>query len=152
MIGYLRPLFLAGIAAIILGFSISSPALAGDAQIKFRRMIMSSIGGTMGGLVTVLKKQASSDYAAPLASNMNALAKIAGGIFPTDSDFGETNALPVIWEKPAEFKKGLVAFQAAAAHLSKVAASGDMTAFGPAISSLGKACKACHQNFRKKRE
>jgi len=152
MTGHLRTLFLASLAVAILGVSLSGPALADGHQIKFRKSIMTSIGGTMGGLVAVLKKQASAEYAAPLASNMNALAKIAGGIFPEGSDFGETRALPAIWEKPADFKKAVAAFQMAAANLSKVADSGDMSSFGAAFGALGKACKGCHETFREKRE
>lgn len=150
MTGYLRTLLLASLALAILGFSVSGPALADGHQIKFRQSIMKSIGGTMGGLVGVLKKQASAEYAAPLASNMNELAKITGGIFPEGSDFGETGALPVIWEKPADFKKAVSAFQKAAANLSNVAAGGDMAAFGAAFGALGKSCKGCHETFRQK--
>ena len=150
MTGHLRALFLASLAVIVLGFSVSGPALADGHEIKFRKSIMKSVGGTMGGLVGVLKKQASAEYAAPLAANMSNLAQISVGIFPEGSDFGETGALPAIWEKPAEFKKAIEAFQMAAANLSKVAASGDMTAFGGAFGALGKSCKGCHTNFRQK--
>ena len=150
MTRHLRPLFLTSLAIIVLGFTISGPALADGHQIKFRQSIMKSVGGTMGGLVAVLKKQTSAEYAAPLAANMNNLAQITGSIFPEGSDFGKTGALPAVWEKPAEFKKAVEAFQMAAVNLSKVAASGDMAAFGSAFGALGKSCKGCHTNFREK--
>mgnify|MGYP002632958544 CR=1 FL=1 len=152
MIGHFRTMALAGLAALILGLGLSSAALADGHQIKFRKAIMGSIGGTMGGLVGVLKKQAPAAYAAPLAANMNNLAQIADGIFPEGSDFGETRALPAIWEKPADFKKAVAAFQMAAANLSTAAASGDMAAFGAAFEPLGKACKGCHDNFREEKK
>ncbi len=151
MTGHLRTLCLASLAALILGIGLSGPAIADGHQIKFRKAIMGSIGGTMGGLVGVLKGQASADYAAPLAANMANLAQIAGGIFPAGSDFGETRALPAIWEKPGDFKKAVSAFQMAAANLSKVAASGDMNAFGAAFGALGESCKGCHETFREKK-
>jgi len=150
MFVHLRTYLLASLAALILGVGISGAALADGHQIKFRQSIMKSVGGTMGGLVGLLKKQASAEYAAPLAANMNNLAQISGGIFPEGSDFGETGALPAIWENPAGFKQAVVAFQMAAANLSKVAASGDMAGFGAAFGELGKSCKNCHQTFRKK--
>lgn len=151
MIAHLRTLTLASLAAMILGVGISGAALADGHQIKFRQSIMKSIGGTMGGLAGVLKKEASAEYAAPLAANMNNLAQISGGIFPEGSDFGETDALPTVWAKPDDFKQALGAFQLAAANLSKVAADGDMAAFGAAFGELGKSCKNCHETFRKKK-
>jgi len=114
--------------------------------------VMKSVGGAMGGMAAVVKGEAAAEHAVPLAHTMYEVSKVVPHIFPEGSDFGETEALPVIWEKPADFKLAVAAFQAAALNLSKVSHGGDMQAFGQAFGQLGKACKGCHENFRKKKK
>jgi len=148
----LRKIFFATIAASVFSIGLSQSANADQHEIKFRKSIMKAVGGTMGGLAAVLKKQAPAIHAVPLAHTMYELSKVVPHIYPEGSDFGETAALPVIWEKPADFKKAIAAFQAAALNLSKVSHDNDMSTFGPAFGALGKSCKGCHETFRKKKE
>lgn len=148
----IRNILFTTLAATILSVGLARIASADQHEIKFRKSIMKAVGGTMGGLAAVLKKQAPARHAEPLAHTMYELSKVVPHIYPEDSDFGETAALPVIWEKPADFKKRIAAFQAAALNLSKVTHDGDMGAFGQAFVVLGKACKGCHENFRQKKE
>jgi cytochrome c556 len=60
----------------------------------------------------------------------------------------KTRALPAIWAEPAKFKEAQERFQSAVAKL--VAAKGDEAAAKGAIGEVGKACGACHENFRTK--
>lgn len=148
----IRNVLFAVLAAVIFSIGLSQSAQADQHEIKFRQSVMSAVGGTMGGLAAVLKKQVSASHAAPLAHTMYELSKVVPHIYPMGSDFGETAALMAIWDKPAEFSKAIAAFQAAALNLSKVSHDGDMSTFGPAFGALAKACKGCHENFRKKKE
>ncbi|NQU57430.1 MAG: cytochrome c [Rhodospirillales bacterium] len=148
----LRKFFFTAIAVGIFSVGMSQSASADQHEIKFRQSIMKAVGGTMGGLAGVLKKQAPASHAGPLAHTMYELSKVVPHIFPKGTDFGETAALLIIWEKPADFVKAVAAFQAAALNLSKVSHDGDMSTFGPAFGELGKACKGCHETFRKKKE
>lgn len=66
-----------------------------------------------------------------------------------NSRTGKTDALPAIWEQPEKFKQALTAFQTAAAALAK-AADGEPRALAAPVGDLAKACKACHDDFRKK--
>ncbi|NQV47846.1 MAG: cytochrome c [Rhodospirillaceae bacterium] len=152
MTGYLRKTILTGFAALILGLGLSGPAMADSHEIKFRQSVMKSVGGAMGGLAAVLKGQASAEHANALSHVMYNLSLVVPHVFPEGSDFGETEALIVIWQKPADFKIAVQNFQSAALNLSKVTHGGDMQAFGQAFGALGKACKDCHENFRKKKE
>ena len=148
----IRSVFYAAIAAVLLSIGLGQSAHADSHEIKFRQSVMKAVGGTMGGLAAVLKGQTSSSHADPLAHTMYEISKVVPHIFPKGSDFGETGALLTIWEKPADFTMAVAAFQAAALNLSKVAHDFDMSTFGPAFGALGKSCKGCHENFRKKKE
>jgi cytochrome c556 len=147
-----RNVFFATIAAVLLSVVLGQSAHADSHEIKFRQSVMKAVGGTMGGLAAVLKGQAPANLADPLAHTMYELSKVVPHVFPTGSDFGETGALLAIWEKPADFTKAVAAFQSAALNLSKVSHDSDMSTFGPAFGALGKSCKGCHENFRKKKE
>jgi cytochrome c556 len=62
----------------------------------------------------------------------------------------KTAALPAIWEKPADFTAAAAGFAAEARKFDAVAASGDAAAARAEFANLGKACKTCHDQFRKK--
>ena len=133
--------------------AVGTPALADEAgEIKYRQAVMKSIGGHMGAIVGILKGQTGNK--ANLAAHgrgMADMAGITGSIFPAGSDFGETEALPAVWEKPDEFAKAVSMFQTAAKEMETASASGDMDAVGAALGKLGGSCKNCHENFREKK-
>lgn len=129
-----------------------TPASSDETVIKYRQATYKAIGGHMGSLAAIVKREVpfTEDIGAH-ARAINDLAQISGHVFPEGSDKGaNTEALPVIWEKPDEFKKTLVAFQEAAANLAQVAES-DPSNIAPAVGELGKTCKSCHDNFRQKK-
>ena len=86
------------------------------------------------------------------AGAMADLASIVPNVFPEGSGEGKTEALPAIWEKPAEFEEAVETFVSAAKDLSNAANSGDMGAVGSGIQNLGQACKGCHDNFREEHD
>ncbi len=140
--------------AVLTVTALTAPAMADEAgEIKYRKAVMRSIGGHMGAIVGIIKS--STGNAANFAvhtQGMAHLSKIVGSIFPKGSDFGETEALPAVWEKPAEFAKAVKMLEEAAAKLNTAALSGDMAKSGAAFGDLGKACKNCHENFREKKQ
>ena len=70
--------------------------------------------------------------------------------FPPGSEGGA--AKPEIWSNMDDFRKKMDAMQLEAAKLGDVAASGDKTAIGEQVAATGKACKACHDDYKKKDE
>lgn len=142
------------VTAVLAVGALTPPAMAdGDGEIKYRKAVMSSIGGHMGAMVGILKGGTSNTANFALhAQGMAELSKIAGSIFPEGSDFGETSALPAVWEKPAEFAQAVKMFEEAAAKLNSAAQSGDMAMSATAFGDLGKACKNCHETFREKKK
>jgi cytochrome c556 len=125
-------------------------AFADQAEIDYRQAVMHSIGGHTQALAAIIKGQVPFTEDAKIhARAIEPLATIAGHVFPETSRTGKTEALPAIWEKPGEFKKALGTFQTAAAQLAKVADEAPSAMAGP-FSNLAKACKGCHDDFRKK--
>jgi len=140
--------------AALAAVSFTAPAMADDAgEIKYRKSVMQSIGGHMGAIAGIFKAETgNSTNLGVHTQGIADLAKITASIFPAGSDFGETGALPIIWEKPDEFAMAVKMFEDAAANLNSAAMSGDMAATGAAFGGLGKTCKNCHENFREKKK
>ena len=142
------------LAVSVLGLDSTATAqdAATEGAIKYRKSVMKTVGGNMGAIVGIIK---GSGDKADLTLHTGQMAKtsmIVGKLFPEGSDFGETTALPVIWEKPDDFAKAVKMMQDAAAGINTAAASGDMAVIGPALGKLGESCKNCHENFREKKE
>ncbi len=60
----------------------------------------------------------------------------------------KTEALPIIWEEPADFNEKVTAMQDAAAQLETVAQEGDVAAIATAFKTTGGTCKSCHDKYR----
>mgnify|MGYP002404301552 CR=1 FL=1 len=70
------------------------------------------------------------------------------GLFPEGSHQGKTDALPVIWERKADFD----AHAAKLAQDAKAAQSGitDQASLQAAVQRVGQNCGGCHQTYRRK--
>jgi cytochrome c556 len=64
----------------------------------------------------------------------------------------KTEARAEIWTQPADFKARQDAFAAQAAAFQSAAQSGDVGKIRAAARQLGEACKACHTQFRNKKD
>lgn len=62
---------------------------------------------------------------------------------------GNGDALPAIWEKPAEFKDEKDKFLAAVDKLNEVAQTGKLEDIKAAFGNVGASCKSCHDAFRR---
>jgi cytochrome c556 len=140
--------FIFALLTISLAGSLVSPTYASEDAIKYRQGVMKAIGGTMGSMGAILKGMASQKLGETLSDAMWQLSKTLKDLFPEDSDFGITRAKPEIWQKPAEFRAALTAFENAALNLSKEAHSEDPAAFASTFKALGKSCGGCHKPFR----
>ena len=67
------------------------------------------------------------------------------------SEIGDTAAKPEIWADPERFKRLARQMQDRVAQLNDSARGGDVAAIRAAFGEAGKACKSCHDDFRKKR-
>ncbi len=129
---------------ILLAF-IAAPAFADEGAMDYRHHTMEAIGGHMEALVDILRgKVAHTGHLAVHAGNIANLAAITGTLFPEGS--ASDHASADIWENPEDFAERIAAFEEAANGLrDTIAAAGEL---GPAVQSLGQACKGCHDNYR----
>ena len=132
----------------------SSAALAADAPkdlVEYRQRVMSALGGHTGAIAAMVKQQVSYDHIKAHADALAATAPVVADIFPENSgpgDYAETDTLPAVWEKPAEFQVAIEQFEKAAAAFPAAAQSGDRATILEAFKALGGSCGNCHETFR----
>ena len=68
--------------------------------------------------------------------------------FADGSDKGKTRAKPEIWENKADFTSKLDDLKAALVTLQQASAGGDRKAIASQVGAAGKACKACHDEYK----
>ncbi|ROR35194.1 c-type cytochrome [Inmirania thermothiophila] len=145
-----RWLALAAAAALAGG-----AALAADPQdqIDYRQAGMKALGGHMASMAAVVRGKV--EHTAHLKVHARALAETATlllDLFPEGSDLGETNAKPEIWDNWDDFKAKAETLQRESAELARLAEAGDLTAFKQQFGKVGKACKGCHDDYRKEKK
>ena len=121
-----------------------------DVQVKQRQAAMTLIGKYFGPLAGMAQGKApyNADVAARNAGFLDALSQMPwDGFHPNTKDI-QSRALPAIYENEAKFKEAQDRFRGAVTKL--VAAARDEGAFKGAAGEVGKACGACHNDFRAK--
>jgi len=89
------------------------------------------------------------------AKTIDALAAQVPTWFPPGTGHDvvpKSDALPVIWQKPDEFKKDAAGLASAAHAMDVAAQSGRVDEIKAAVPALGEACKTCHTTFKVKDE
>ena len=135
------------------GYVMNSFAQAKPEQlVKQRQSAMTLIGKYWGPTNAMATGKAPYDAAAAQrnAGFLQALAQMPwDGFAENTKDSPEKNrALPAIWAEPAKFKEAADRLQNTTAKLA--ASAKDEAAFKAAAGEVGKACGACHENFRAK--
>ena len=69
--------------------------------------------------------------------------------FTRDGAGLDGDALPVVWEKPEEFKQREEKFHVAVENLNAKAQTANFEEIKVAYGDVGASCKACHDTFRK---
>lgn len=118
-------------------------ALSPEEMVAKRQAIMKEDGGLLKGA----GGQSGADAVATaehLIQNYTNLTVL----FPEGSAVGDTEALPVIWEKNADFQAILATGIATAGEMKAAAEAGDATAYAAAIKAMGGTCGQCHQTYR----
>lgn len=147
------------IRTLALASLVSIPAIAtaqsAEDALKARQGYMEMLALNMGPLAAMAKGEMEYDEAAAstAGANIEALTQYAvAGLFVPGTADGEvdgSDALPAIWENPEEFGQKYAGLTEAAAGASE-AVKGGQGNIGPVLQKLGGACKACHDDFRKR--
>lgn len=142
----------------VAALMIAAPqVLANDPKpedvIEFRQGVYKVIGWHFRPLGAMAKGDLpfDRDLAVKNSGVVATMSHVAPDAFLRGSDTGETNAKPEIWSKEAQFRSAMERFQKEAATLAEVSKTGDFSAVRAQIGETGKACKNCHDDFRKKR-
>jgi cytochrome c556 len=146
---------LAVAVCVAFGFAVVEAAAgpAEIAQIKPRQDKLRDMGGALKAINDELKK-GKVDWDNTIIPNAQTIKDRSAYLlnwFPKGSgpESGKkTYALPAIWQKNDDFMKLGKAAQAEAIKLDQVAASKDQNALKAQALATGKACKACHDNYR----
>src|SRR5258708_18973942 len=151
-----RSLLLAGLAlALGTGYTLTAfSQVKPEILVKQRQAAMTLQGkyyGPMAGMAQG-KIPYNGDIVARNAGYLEVLSKMPwdGFVESTKDVTVKTAALPAIWSEPAKLKDAQENFQKAVQALVAVSRGGDETSQKAAIGATGKACGACHQNFREK--
>ena len=149
-----RILLLAGFIAF---FGAAMPARAQfakpEAAVEYRQSAFTLIGNHMGRIKGQL------DYGKP---NLEIIRKSAALIetlkevpfeafIEGSSDAGDTAAKPEIWTERDKFDQRAHEMQEKVAQLDAAARSGNFVAIRTAFGDTGKACKNCHDDYKRKR-
>ena len=119
--------------------------------IKYRQAVMKAQGGYMGALGLIAKgKVPYGKHAQGHARALASLNRLVIHLFPEGSDMGETNAKDKLWADFETFKKAARDSEKATDALAKAAKKNDLGAIKAAYGDVGKSCKGCHKEYRKK--
>jgi cytochrome c556 len=146
------------IGGVLLGFVLIGVVIAQAAPsqatfIKSRQDKLRDMGGALKAIDDELKKR-TVDWDNIVLPNADTVQSRSGYLlnwFPKGSgpESGvKTYALPAIWQKSDDFTKLAKAAQAETQKLNQVAATKDAGALKAEAFAVGKACKACHDNYR----
>ena len=145
---------LAALAALALPATAMVALAAGaNPAFKLRHDNFEAMGRAMKGSVDELKKASPNPAVIRAHADRLAAASVkVKGYFPkgTGPEAGvKTEALPAIWQRPADFAAAADRLVGATKGLQSVAATGDIARIQPALGAVGAACKNCHDSFRK---
>jgi cytochrome c556 len=143
------------LASLLLSLGVVTAVQAAEPEdiIKYRKSVMKATGAHMGAANAIISGKV--DYKSNLADHAKALAalnKDVAGLFPKDSDFGETDALDAVWKKNADFKARAKDAKDKSEVFVAAVATNDPAKTKAAFGQLNDACKACHKDFRKEKK
>jgi len=121
--------------------------------IKYRQNVMKSQAAHLAAAAAII--QGKVDYKNQLGDHVKSLqasTKDIPGLFPKDSDFGETKAHDAVWSKSADFQKLAKDTQQKTDALAKAVVANDSKNYGARFKDVADSCKACHKDFRKEEQ
>jgi cytochrome c556 len=150
-----KKILLAAVAvALGAGASFQASAQAKPEQlVKQRQSAMALIGWYFGPIGAMMRGDRPFDAAvvARNAGYIEVLSKMpAEGFQPSTKDEKATKAKSDVWSDKAKFDKAMENMQGEVAKLAQVAKGGDQGAIKTQFGATGKACAACHDDFRAK--
>ena len=146
-------IFAAGLAAMVTALPAAAQFAKPEDAIKYRQSVMTVMTAHFGRISAVVQGKVPYDAKATAdnAAIVLTMSRLPFTAFVEGSDKGgNTKAKPEIWKEMDKFQAGGKDLQEQAAKLDAAAKSGNLDAVKAAFGDTGKACKACHDNFKDK--
>ena len=140
------------LVAGVVGAAHAQSSFAKPEQaIKYRQSAMFIMAQHFGRIGAVVKGERpyNKDEVAKNAAVAAEMSKLPWEGFAAGTDKGETHAKPEIWTNAAKFKSDAEKMEQEMGKLAQVAKGGDLNAVKAQFGATGKACKACHDDFKK---
>ena len=143
------------LAATLIGLATALPAAAQFAKpedaIKYRKAVFTVMGTHFGRVAAMANGKAPFDakVAADSAEIATSMSKLPYVAFIPGSDKGDTRAKPEIWTEWDKVKGLAEKMQDEMIKFNAAAKTGNIDTIKAAVGETGKACKACHDNYRK---
>jgi cytochrome c556 len=144
------------VTVIAAGAALTSLSAAAQFQkpedaIKYRQSVMTVMGNHLGRIGAMAQGRVPFDAnaAAANAAIVVTMSKLPWVAFGEGTDKGlPTRAKPEIWKDQAKVKDLSEKMMAEAGKFEAAAKTGNLDTIKAALGDLGKACKACHDDFR----
>jgi cytochrome c556 len=139
----------------LAGALTAMPAAAQFAKpedaIKYRRAAFTVLGTHFGRVAAMANGRIPYDAkaAAENAEIATIVARLPYAGFGEGTDKGDTRAEPKIWTEMDKFRAAATKMQEEMVKLNTVAKGGNLDALKAAVGETGRACKACHDAYRK---
>ena len=139
----------------VIGLATALPASAQFAKpedaIKYRKAVFTVMATHFGRVAAMANGKLPFDAkvaadSAELATTMSKLPYVA---FIEGTDKGDTKAKPEIWTEMDKFKAAASKMQDEMVKFNVAAKGGNIDAIKAAVGDTGKACKGCHDTYRK---
>ena len=143
------------LATAVLALATALPAAAQFAKpedaIKYRKAVFTVMGTHFGRVAAMANGRIPFDAkvasdSAEIATSMSKLPFVA---FGPGTDKGETRAKPEIWTDGDKVKRLAEKMQEEMVKFNVAAKTGNIDTIKAAAGETGKACKACHDDYRK---
>ena len=149
-----KKLFSAGLALFLgAGYGITAFAQAKpDVLVKQRQSAMTLQGKYWGPLNGMAQGKVpyNAQIVARNAGYLDALTQMPWDGFDPSTKDEKSRALPAVYDDAEKFKENQDRLRGAVGKLVAASKGGDEGAFKAAAGEVGKACGACHENFRAK--
>lgn len=142
-------------AAVLAGMAVSLPAAAQFAKpedaIKYRKGAFTVMAAHFGRVAAMANGRVPFDakVAADNAEIATTMSRLPFAGFVDGTDKGDTKAEPKIWSEMDKFRAAASKMQEEMAKLNTTAKGGNIDALKAQAGEVGKACKACHDNYRR---
>jgi cytochrome c556 len=143
------------LAATLIGLATALPAAAQFAKpedaIKYRKAVFTVMATHFGRVAAMANGKMPFDakVAADSAEIATSMSKLPYVAFIPGSDKGDTRAKPEIWTESDKVKGLAEKMQDEMVKFNAAAKTGNIDTIKAAAGETGKACKACHDNYRK---